>query len=166
VKARNTLSATLIFTFLACTEWLEIWLVSWCLFLSEVWRYFFFVIVVADQNCKEQRRLIDLMLCISRRMSALLTSVLLPSGSLCTVITVSHDCSFCDFLVRRLPVTGCNCSKFGTLLSFVSLGTHDGDVHSLTTGSEDAACSTPRRGQYANCSILYALLEICKIRFL
>jgi hypothetical protein len=40
-------------------------------------------------------------------------------------------------------------------LNTVSLGTQDGDVHSYTTGSEEAACTAPRSGKNAdNCSIV------------
>jgi hypothetical protein len=48
-----------------------------------------FVVIVAadaaDRSRKEQRRMIDQALCISRRTSSLLTPVLSPSGSFCAV---------------------------------------------------------------------------------
>jgi hypothetical protein len=43
----------------------------------------------------------------------------------------------------------------GHFLRSVSLGTHHGDGHPHTTGSEEAACSAPRCGQNAdNCNIV------------
>jgi hypothetical protein len=61
----------------------------------------FFVITAADaadRSCEEQRRMIDHVLCISRRMSSLLSPVLSPAGSFCVVIPVLHDCSLCNLL--------------------------------------------------------------------
>jgi hypothetical protein len=51
-----------------------------------------------DKSCEKQWQMIDQVLCILRRASSLLTPVLSPAGSLCTVIPVLHDCSFCNFL--------------------------------------------------------------------
>jgi hypothetical protein len=147
VKARNTLYPTLIFTFVACPVWLEIWLVSWCLFLPEVWCYF-----CCDCCCwSELRRAVSIdrsgVVCLEKNICPahlrIVTSGLLVRRNYC--------------LARlQLPwLPGCNCSRFGTLMRFVSLGCHEGDVHSHTTGSEDAAYSTPTCGQNTdNCSIL------------
>jgi hypothetical protein len=84
VKARNMSSCTvLLFTFLACTDWLEVWLVTcypWCPEDCCCWRS-------GDCCwccCSEMRRAVAkiyLVLCISRRISSLQTPVLSPAGN-------------------------------------------------------------------------------------
>jgi hypothetical protein len=72
----------------------------------------------ADQRGEEQLRVIDQILCISRRMFSLLTPVLLPAGSFCTVILVLHYCSFCSLLGAVIPhLAGRNCHRLGHILS-------------------------------------------------
>jgi hypothetical protein len=44
-----------------------------------------------DWSCREQQQMISQVLYISRRMFSLLTLVLSPTGSFCTVIPVLRD---------------------------------------------------------------------------
>jgi hypothetical protein len=119
-----------------------------------------FVVMVAadtaDRSCEEQRRMINKVLCISRRTSFLLPLVLSPAGSFYTVILILREYSLSNFLgaaIHRL--VHCNFSRLGHSLISVSQDTHDGNDHPRTTGSEEAACSAPRFGQNANnCSIV------------
>jgi hypothetical protein len=70
----------------------------------------------ADQSCEEQQRMIDRMLCISRRTSSLLTPVLPSAGFFCAVIPVLHDCSTCNWLGAAIPhLAGRNCSRWDNL---------------------------------------------------
>jgi hypothetical protein len=104
----------------------------------------------ADRSWDEQQQTIDRVLCISRT-SSLLIPVMSPAGSCCAVIPVLHDCSLCNLLrAAILRLAGRNCSKLEQSPSSVFLGTHDGDVHPHTTGSEEAACSAPRCGHKAD----------------
>jgi hypothetical protein len=58
--------------------------------------------------------MIDQMLCISKRISSLLTPVLSPAGSFYDVIPVLHDCSIPNLLVAEvLRLAGSNCSRLG-----------------------------------------------------
>jgi hypothetical protein len=119
----------------------------------------------ADYSCKEQQRMIDWVLCIFTRMPSLLTPVLSPAGFFCAVISVLHDYNLCNLLGAAIPcLAGHNCSRLGHSLNSVLPGTHNGNDHPQTTGSEKAACSAPRCGQNAdNCSIVYALFGIYKL---
>jgi hypothetical protein len=89
--------------------------------------------------------MINGVLCTFRRMLYLLTPVLSPIGSFCSVIPILHDYSLCNLLATTiLRLTGRDCRRLGHSLSSVSLGTRDCDVRPHTTGSEEAACSELR----------------------
>jgi hypothetical protein len=75
-----------------------------------------FVLMVAadtaDRSCEVQQRMIDQVLCISRRMLSLLISLMSPAGSFCPVIPVLHDCSLYNLLGAAIPgLADRNCSR-------------------------------------------------------
>jgi hypothetical protein len=117
-----------------------------------------------DRSCEEQQRMIDRVLCISRRTSSLLIPVLSLAGSFCSVIPVLHDLSLCNLLRVAVPHLACR--------NFRSLGhcldTRNGDVPPpRTIGSEEAARNAPGCDQNADsCSTVYALSGIYKLRVL
>jgi hypothetical protein len=63
----------------------------------------FVVMVAADLSYGEQQRIIDQVLCISRRTSSLLNPVLSPTGSFYAVIYVLHDCNLCNSVGAEIP---------------------------------------------------------------
>jgi hypothetical protein len=96
---------------------------SWRLLLFLMWW-------LPDRRCEGKQRMVDQVLCISRRTSSLLTPVLSPVGSFCTVISILHDCSICNLVGAAISrLEGRNCSRLGRSMSYFSLGTHFGDVH-------------------------------------
>jgi hypothetical protein len=106
------------FTFLAYTDWPEIWLVSSCVSFPEDYCCCFAMVAddAADRSCGEQQRMIDLVLCISRRTFSLLIPVLSPVGSFCAALPVLHDCSLCNLQGAAIPrLAGRNCRRLGTL---------------------------------------------------
>jgi hypothetical protein len=70
--------------------------------------------------------MIDTVLCISRRISSLLTTVLSPAGSFCDLIRVLHDCSLYDLLSAVIPVLQSQLQQSRTTSEFCFSG------HSLT----------------------------------
>jgi hypothetical protein len=156
VKARNT-SVALIFTFLACTDWLEVLLMSWCLFVPDnCWSFY------CDDCCK---------CCWSELQRAAPNYRLGIVYLKMNVVRADPGVVACRFLLhcksyiawlQPLQLARCGNSPFlqvaiaagwGTLLSSVSLGLMLGKSTPCTTGSREAACSAPRCGQNTdNCS--------------
>lgn len=163
VKTRN-MSVVLLFTFLVCTDWLEIWLVF--LLHSFSWRLMLFFF--CDDCCwSELQRAADKIswvLCILRILF-LLPLVSLTAGSFHIVIPVLHDCSLCDMLGVVIPcLVGCDCCSLEYSPSSVSLGTHNGSDQPHITGSGKVACITHRCDQNAdNCRTVSAHFGICTI---
>jgi hypothetical protein len=58
---------------------------------------------VADRSCEEQQRMIDRVLCISRKTTTPLCPVLSPAGSFCAVILILDDCNLCILLDAAIP---------------------------------------------------------------
>jgi hypothetical protein len=77
----------------------------------------------ADRGCGEQPRMINQVLCVSKRMIFLLIPVLSPVGSFCPVILFFHVRSLCNLMGAAIPrLAGRNCSMLGHVFQYCFSG--------------------------------------------
>jgi hypothetical protein len=112
VPERN-MSITLLFTYLACTDLLFDWIYdAYCFLKTLAVIIVVFTADAGDCSCEGLQRIIDQVLCLSRRTSSLLPLVLSPTGSFCGGIPVLHDCRLCNLLGAAIPcLAGRNYSR-------------------------------------------------------
>jgi hypothetical protein len=70
----------------------------------------------AHRGCEEQRRMINRVLCISRRIFSLLTPVLQLTSTFWDIIPFLHDCNLCNLLGEKIPRLSAFCYTLRILL--------------------------------------------------
>jgi hypothetical protein len=93
--------------------------IDYCLDAFGVLKTLAVVVVAAGWSCREQKQMINQVLCISRRMFSLLTLILSLVGPFCPATIVLHGCNLFSLLGVVTPrLSSRICSKTGCCILF------------------------------------------------